>query len=111
MHKVLISYHHRNDQHYNRKLLAKNEAYRIFIDNSIHTGDNSDDLNDQTIRRIVRDKYLRDLTVTIVLVGTETWARKHVDWELYSSMIDGTVNKKSGIIVVNLPSTETIFSQ
>ena len=107
MHKVFISYHHRNDQQYKRKLLALNEAYKIFIDKSIHTGDISDDLNSQTIRRIIRDKYLRDSTVTIVLVGTETQWRKHIDWELYSSMIDGTVNKKSGIIVVNLPSTGT----
>ena len=53
----------------------------------------------------IRDEYLRDSTVTILLVGLETKKRKHVDWELYSSMIDGTKNKKSGILVVNLPST------
>ena len=41
----------------------------------------------------------------MVLVGTETKRRKHVDWEIYSSMYDGAVNKKSGIVVVNLPST------
>ena len=40
-----------------------------------------------------------------MLVGTETRNRKHVDWELKSSMIDGSVNKKSGILVINLPST------
>ena len=90
-------------------MLAQNELHKIFIDKSIHTGDISDDLEDQTIRRIIRDKYLRDSTVTILLVGTETRGRKHVDWELYSSMIDGTVNKKSGILVVNLPSTRTTY--
>ena len=56
---------------------------------------------------MIRDKYLRDSTVTILLVGIETKGRKHVDWELYSSMIDGSVNKKSGVLVVNLPSTRT----
>jgi hypothetical protein len=42
--------------------------------------------------------------VTILLVGTETKYRKHIDWEIYSSMIDGTKNKKSGILVIQLPS-------
>ena len=44
-------------------------------------------------------------TVTIVLVGTETKRRKHIDWEIYSSMYDGPVNKKSGILAICLPST------
>ena len=39
-----------------------------------------------------------------MLVGLETKGRKHVDWETYSSMFDGTVNKKSGIFVILLPS-------
>ena len=78
---------------------------RIFIDKSVHAGDISDDLDDESIRRIIRDDYLRDSTVTILLVGTETKGRKHVDWEVYSSMFDGTVNSKSGILVINLPST------
>ena len=34
----------------------------------------------------------------------ETKFRKYVDWEFYSSVFDGTRNKKSGILVVNLPS-------
>ena len=105
MHKVFITYHHYNDQVYKEALLAINERHRIFIDKSVDTGDISDDLDDQTIRRIIRDEYLQDSTVTILLVGTETKDRKHVDWELYSSMIDGSVNKKSGVLVINLPST------
>ena len=69
------------------------------------SGDISDELSDEQIRRKIRDEYLRDSTVTILLVGTETKNRKHIDWELYSSMIDGVVNKKSGILVIQLPST------
>ena len=107
MHKVFITYHHYNDQEYKEALLALNENHKIFVDKSVHTGGISDDLESQSIRRIIRDNYLRDSTVTILLVGTKTWGRKHVDWELYSSMIDGSVNKKSGILVVNLPSTGT----
>ena len=47
----------------------------------------------------------------MVLVGTDTKRRKHVDWEIYSSMYDGAVNKKSGIVVVNLPGTTCQYMQ
>ena len=103
MHKVFISYHHENDQYYKDRLVEASEQYSIFIDASVDTGDISDHLSDQAIRETIRDEYLRDSTVTIVLVGSETRQRKHVDWEIYSSMHDGRVNKKSGILVINLP--------
>ena len=77
--------------------------HKVFIDKSVDTGDIDDSLPDERIREIIRDGYLRDSTVTIVLVGEDTKRRKHVDWEIYSSMFDGKVNKKSGILVVNLP--------
>ena len=105
MHKVFISYYHKDDQYYKNELVEFAERNSIFIDASVDTGDIDDDLSDERIREIIRDEYLRDSTVTIVLVGTETKRRKHVDWEIYSSMFDGTVNKKSGIMVLNLPET------
>jgi len=104
-HKIFISYHHANDGTYKEALLTLNNAYDLFIDASVDTGDIDEDLDDQTIREIIRDEYLQDSTVTIVLVGMETKKRKHVDWEIYSSMYDGKVNKKSGVLVINLPGT------
>lgn len=105
MHNVFISYHHHNDQLYKTHLLALNKLHGLFVDSSVDTGDITDDLNDEAIRSKIRDDYLKDSSVTIVLVGTETKRRKHIDWEIYSSMFDGKVNKKSGILVINLPST------
>ncbi len=109
LYKVFISYHHKNDQYYKDELLRVNRDYPMFIDMSVDTGDISDDLEDPTIRTLIRDSYLRESTITILLVGAETKRRKHIDWEIYSSMIDGAVNKKSGILVVNLPSTGCTF--
>ena len=100
-HKVFISYHDANDGSYKESLLLLNRAYDLFVDASVDTGGIDDTLPDQRIREIIRDDYLRDSTVTIVLVGLETKKRKHVDWEIYSSMFDGTVNKKSGILVIS----------
>ena len=102
MHKVFISYHRRNDQFYKNELIK----FGVFIDKSVDTGDISEYLSDQAIREKIRDDYLRDSTVTILLVGSETKWRKHIDWEIYSSMFDGVRNQKSGILVIKLPSTQ-----
>jgi Thoeris protein ThsB, TIR-like domain len=108
MHKVFISYHHANDQGYKEELVRFGEAHDIFLDWSVDTDDINDRLSDETIRQLIRDDYLRESTVTIVLIGQETKGRKHVDWEIYSSMFDGKTNKKSGIIVITLPETRCI---
>jgi hypothetical protein len=106
-HKIFISYHHANDQGYKESLLKWNidNNSDIFIDASVDTGDIDENLPDNTIRQKIRDEYLRDSTVTVLLVGTETKNRKHIDWEILSSMFDGRVNKKSGVLVIQLPST------
>ena len=108
-HKVFISYHHSNDQKYKEQLVEFGERYSIFVDRSVDTGDIPDTWTDEQIRRAIRDRYLRDSTVTVVLVGTETKRRKHVDWEIHSSMYDGSVNKRSGIVVINLPGIPNYF--
>ena len=62
-----------------------------------------DDRSSESIRRQIRDEFLRDTEVTILLCGRETRGRKHIDWELKSSMIGGRINRQSGILVINLP--------
>jgi len=109
MHKIFISYHHANDQWAKNQLQQWATQYGLFIDASVDTNDIDDTLPTESIRRIIRDDYLKDSSVTIVLVGTETKGRKHVDWEIYSSMYDGAINKKSGILVVQLPSTSPTY--
>ncbi len=108
LHRVFISYHHSNDQVYKESLLELNKQHSLFIDASVDTGDVSDGLPDETIRTLIRDDYLRNSTVTILLVGSESKKRKHIDWEIYSSMYDGLKNKKSGVLVINLPAAGSI---
>ena len=104
MHNVFVSYHHYNDQAYKNALIEYGKSFGVFIDKSVDTDEISEQLSDQAIRTKIRDEYLRGSTVTILLAGTETKGRKHVDWELYSSMFDGARNNKSGILVINLPT-------
>ena len=82
-HKVFISFHH-EDQAYKDSFVRMMESN--IVDRSIDDGDIDDGLAVDTIRRKIRDEFIADATVTVVLVGACTWQRKHVDWEIGSSL-------------------------
>lgn len=104
-HKVFVSYHHANDQYY------KNRFEHLFcnvtdavVSRSVQMGGIDPNLKTETIRQKIRDEYLRESTVTVVLIGTETWKRKHVDWEISSSIRDTKFNSRSGLLGILLPT-------
>jgi hypothetical protein len=104
-HKVFISYHHQNDQYYKDKFASLfDDYYDIFIDGSVSDGDIDDSLQTESIRQKIRDEYLRDTSITLVLIGTETWKRKHIDWEISSSIRDTKYNPRSGLLGILLPT-------
>lgn len=104
-HKTFISYHHANDEWYKKEFKRLfSEIHDILVPWDVEIGDIDPNLRTDTIRRRIRDEYLRDSTVTVVLVGTQTWQRKHVDWEIYSSLRDTTYNPRSGLLGILLPS-------
>jgi hypothetical protein len=78
-----------------------------FIPRSVGATEEDDFVNstdDEYIKRRIREKYLTDSTVTIVLLGTCTWSRKFVDWEISSSLRNDSVNRRSGLLAIPLPS-------
>ena len=83
-HKVFISFH---EQDIKRKEALVRMMGKRIVDRSVDTG-NIDDtgLKTATVRQKIRDEYMRDATVTVVLIGPCTWQRKHVDWEIGSSI-------------------------
>lgn len=56
------------------------------------------------IMRRIRELYLKDSTVTIVLVGKCTWARRYVDWEIQASLRHGKTVTPNGLLGIVLPS-------
>lgn len=104
-HKVFVSYHHRNDQYYrNHFENIFYNTHNIMVSKSVQIGDINPLLKTDTIRQKIRNEYLRDSTVTVVLIGTETWKRKHVDWEIGSSIRRTQFNPRSGLMGIILPS-------
>ena len=101
-HKVFISYYHDDDQRYKDRLVGR--MGNLIVDRSVDVGDIVDsNLPLDEIRRQIRDDFIRDATVTIVLIGPRTWQRKHVDWEIHSSLRDTDHNKRCGLLGILLP--------
>ena len=104
-HKVFVSYHHDNDQEY-RNLFEGlfSDIHDIIVSQSVQIGDIDPNLKPDTIRQKIRDEYLRDSTVTVVLIGEETWKRKHVDWEIGASIRQTQHSTRSGLLGILLPT-------
>lgn len=101
-HKVFLSYHHGLD------VAAKNSFVasfgHAFVDHSVRPGDISEDVATETVLRKIREDYLADATVTVVLIGERTWTRRFVDWEIGASIRHTKNNSRMGLLGVLLPS-------
>lgn len=103
-HKCFVSYH-AADVEYAASFVEEHED--IFIPRAIGVEENDgsviDSEDDDYIRDTIRTDYLGDSTVTIVLVGACTWARKFIDWEIYASLRESKHSKRNGLLGVLLP--------
>ena len=75
------------------------------VDESVSDGDIDDErLSTEGIRQINPDEFIRNATVTVVLIGACTWQRKHVDWEIGSSLRATRLNPRCGLMGILLPT-------
>jgi len=75
-----------------------------FVSKAVSDGDIGDGLKTDTIRGKIRDEFISDATVTVVLIGPKTWSRKHVDWEISSSIRATKNNPRCGLLGIFLPT-------
>ena len=104
-HKVFISYHHDDQDEVENFVRTFDDERDVFIARALGAGMAQDIINsnntDYVMRRI-RELYLRDSTVTIVMIGRCTWARRYVDWELQSSLRHGETVRANGLLGIKL---------
>jgi hypothetical protein len=100
-HKVFVSYYHKDDESYRKKF----EEYfgHLFINKSVRPGDIDDDNSAGYIKRLIQQGYLSDTSVLVVLIGPNSWGRKHIDWEI-SAALSKKVGGYSGLLGVCLPN-------
>ncbi len=86
-HKCFVS-HHGDDRSEVLDFIDDfDEGQNALITRSITMPDdviNSDD--DDYVMRQIRERFLKDSSVTIVMIGECTWSRKFVDWEVQASL-------------------------
>ena len=102
-HNVFLSYHHNQDQtHKNRfvRMMGDN-----IVDKSVDLGDIPDGHppTESTLQRI-REEFIAQASVTMVLIGPCTWKRKYVDWEIGASLRDTCTNPRCGLLGILLPN-------
>jgi hypothetical protein len=55
------------------------------------------------IEREIRQKYLTNTTVTIMLTGKCTWSQRFVDWEIAASLRKDADRGRSALLGIRLP--------
>ena len=107
-HKVFISYHHEDQSVVDDFIQTFDKERRVFISRVVG-GEMASDIeinssNSEYVMQRIRELYLSDSTVTIVIVGQCTWARKYADWEVASSLRQGPVaGPPNGLIAILTP--------
>ncbi len=105
--KCFISYHHADEVEVEQFIQTFDHDGDVIIARGIGanmSGDIINSSNEDYIKSRIREKYLRDTTVTIVLVGRQTWGRKFVDWEIGASLRNTATASASGLLAITLPS-------
>jgi hypothetical protein len=103
-HKVFISFHSVDIAYKTEFERLFHSTFEVMVSRSVQENDISNNLYTETVRQKIRDEYLRDSTVTVVLIGANTWQRKHVDWEISSSIRHTQYNSRSGLLGILLPT-------
>jgi len=107
--KVFISYHHADEDEVAAFRALYQDVAGCFISRGINAGmpgDVIDSSNPDYVMGRIRALHLRDSTVTIVMIGIETWARRFVDWELQASLRRPSDGLPNGVLGIKLPSCQ-----
>jgi hypothetical protein len=102
-HKCFISYHGADIEGVTDFVEAFNDVFIprvVGASDSDHFKDPVNSQDEEYIKAQIAAKYLSDSSVTILYVGTCTWSRKYVDWELSSSLRNDPVNKRNGLMAI-----------
>lgn len=106
-HKVFISYHHEDQDEVNEFIKGFDEKKEVFITRAIGIERFPDIINSSDtdyIMRRIRQLFLNDSTVTIVLLGKCTYSRRYIDWEIQSSLRSGEFSTPNGLVGIELKS-------
>jgi hypothetical protein len=104
--KCFISYHHEDQAYVDSFIRTFDDHHDAFIARQL--GQMPDDIINSTntdyVMQRIRTDYIKDSTVTIVMMGKCTWARRYVDWEIQASLRSGDTITPNGLLGIKLPT-------
>jgi hypothetical protein len=104
--RVFIS-HYRGDQNevdaFIEYFADQQGVFTPYVLGANDNDDFIDSTNPDYVMTQIRKKYLKDTTVTSMLVGSCTHSRRYVDWEIKSSLTQGEYSP-NGLMGIILPS-------
>jgi hypothetical protein len=105
--KCFISYHHADESEVATFIRTFDHVTNMFISRGLGaamSGDIINSNNSDYIMSKIRQDFLANSTVTLVIIGNCTWARRYVDWELQASLRSGEKTIPNGVLGIKLPS-------
>ncbi len=103
--KVFVSYSHLDDSIVEG--FVNSWAYRenVFIPKVVGVRDTDNFINSDDTEYVmskIRDNYVGDSSVTIVLIGACTHSRRYVDWEIKASLRQAADGLPNGLLAILL---------
>lgn len=106
MRRCFISYHHDDEREVQTFLDTYSNA-EVFTHRALGldmANDIVDSHDTEYVMRRIRELYMQNTSVTIVMVGQNTWKRRYVDWEIAASLRNGFGNPANALLGIKLPS-------
>lgn len=112
--RCFISYHHADQAVVDTFIRTFDHAWDVFSARGLGQGmaqDIIDSTDTDYVMSRIRSDYLKGSSVTIVMLGRCTWARRYVDWEIQSSLRQGATIVPNGLLGIKLPSFAGVFPE
>lgn len=105
--RCFISYHHADELATRHFIQTFSTSGQVFTSRALGIELEPDIVNssdtDYVLRRI-RERYLANTSVTIVMIGRCTRSRRYVDWEIAASLRNMPGGPANGLLGIKLPS-------
>lgn len=105
--KCFISYHHTDQAWVDAFIKTFDDTHDLFIARGLGQAmaqDVIDSTDTDYVMRRIRELYIKDSSVTLVMLGRCTWARRYVDWEIQASLRVPQNGLPNGLLGIKLPT-------
>src|SRR4030066_274658 len=103
--RIFISFDHDDTEQVNgflglRNIVDNLEFYNHKLDHRINSSD------EVYVKRVIRDEYIAPASVTVVLIGNNTYRSQWIKWEIAESTRQG-----KGLLGIHLKDTNGIIPE